>query len=148
MINITILVGRLTRNIEVRYTSNNKAVGNFTLAVNRKFKDSKGNYPTDFIDCVIFGKSAEILSKYTQKGDLIGIEGSIQKRQYEDKEGNKHYITEIMVEKYTFLSQNKKQEEATNSYLDDTPMNNPYKDMSVKVEQEHQFEITDSDLPF
>ena len=108
MINKTILIGRLVKNIEVRYTNNEKAVGNFTIAVNRRFKDKDGNYITDFIDCVVFGKQAETMQQYTQKGDLIGAEGSIQKRNYEDKDGNKRYATEIMVEKITFLQTNKK----------------------------------------
>ena len=140
MINEVVLVGRLTKDIEVRYTQSEKAVGNFTLAINRRFKNQNGEYETDFIDCVIFGKQAETMSKYTQKGDLIGAEGSIQKRAYEDKEGNKRYITEIMVEKITFLQTNKKEE----TKVED----NPYKDMSVKTEAQQQFEITDADLPF
>ena len=140
MINSVILIGRLTKDIEVRYTQSEKAVGNFTLAINRRFKNQNGEYETDFIDCVVFGKQAETMSKYTQKGDLVGLEGSIQKRAYEDKEGNKRYATEIMVEKITFLQTNKKEEPKVE--------NNPYKDMSVKVEASQQFEITDDDLPF
>lgn len=140
MINSIILVGRLTRNLELRYTQSEKAVGNFTLAINRRFKNQNGEYETDFIDCVVFGKQAETMSKYTQKGDLIGVEGSIQKRAYEDKEGNKRYATEIMVEKITFLQTNKKEE----TKIED----NPYKDMSVKVEADQSIEISDDDLPF
>ena len=135
MINQVILVGRMTRDLELRYTSNEKAVGNFTLAINRKYKDENGKYVTDFIDCVIFGKGAETLSKYSKKGDLISVEGSIQKRTYQDKENNKKYITEVIIENFHFLQQNKKED-------------NPYKDMSVKVEASQQFEIDDSDLPF
>ena len=140
MINEVVLVGRLTRNTEVRYTQSEKAVGNFTLAINRRFKNTNGEYETDFMDCVVFGKQAETMAQYTKKGDLIGVEGSIQKRAYEDKEGNKRYITEIMVEKITFLQTNKKEE----TKIED----NPYKDMSVKTEAQQQFEITDDDLPF
>lgn len=140
MINSVTLVGRLTKDIEVRYTQSEKAVGNFTLAINRRFKNQNGEYETDFIDCVVFGKQAETMAQYTKKGDLIGVEGSIQKRAYEDKEGNKRYATEIMVEKITFLQTNKKEE----TKVED----NPYKDMSVKVEASQQFEITDDDLPF
>lgn len=140
MINEVVLVGRLTKDIEVRYTQSEKAVGNFTLAINRRFKNQNGEYETDFIDCVVFGKQAETMAQYTKKGDLIGVEGSIQKRAYEDKEGNKRYITEIMVEKITFLQTNKKEK----TKIED----NPYKDMSVKTEEQQQFEITDEDLPF
>lgn len=132
MINQVVLVGRMTRSLELRYTSNEKAVGNFTLAINRRFKNQNGEYETDFIDCVVFGKQAETMSKYTQKGDLIGVEGSIQKRAYEDKEGNKRYATEIMVEKITFLQTNKKSETTQ-----ETTQNDPYKDFGEIVENEN-----------
>ena len=140
MINNVVLVGRLTRNIEVRYTQSEKAVGNFTLAINRRFKNQNGEYETDFIDCVVFGKQAETMAQYTAKGDLIGVEGSIQKRAYEDKEGNKRYIVEIMVEKITFLQTNKKEETKVEE--------NEFKEASIKTETSQQFEISDSDLPF
>lgn len=143
MINQVLLVGRMTRNLEVRYTSSEKAVGNFTLAINRRFKNQNGEYETDFIDCVVFGKQAEIMAQYTKKGDLIGVEGSIQKRTYEDKEKNKHYITEIMVEKITFLQTNKKENKEETKIED-----NPYKDMSVKVESESNIQYDESQLPF
>ena len=139
MINQVILIGRLTKDIEIRYTRDNKAVGNFTLAVQRRFKDSNGNIVTDFIDCVIFGKQAEALQKYTHKGDMIGVEGSIQKKDYENKEGKKVYQTEVMVEKITFLSQGKKKE---------TSEENPYKDMSIKVESESNIRYEEEQLPF
>ena len=133
MINQVVLVGRMTRSLELRYTSNEKAVGNFTLAINRRFKNQNGEYETDFIDCVVFGKQAETMSKYTQKGDLIGVEGSIQKRAYEDKEGNKRYATEIMVEKITFLQTNKKSETTQTA----TQENDPYKEFGEIVENEN-----------
>ena len=132
MINQVVLVGRMTRNLELRYTSNEKAVGNFTLAINRRFKNQNGEYETDFIDCVIFGKQAETMAQYTKKGDLIGVEGSIQKRAYEDKEGNKRYSTEIMVEKITFLQTNKKSETTQ-----ETTQNDPYKEFGEIVENEN-----------
>lgn len=136
MINSIILVGRLTRNLELRYTSNEKAVGNFTLAINRRFKNQNGEYETDFIDCVIFGKQAETMAQYTKKGDLIGVEGSIQKRAYEDKDGNKKYSTEIMVEKITFLQTNKKSETTQTA-----TQNDPYKDFGGIVENENSLEL-------
>lgn len=140
MINQVILVGRMTRNLELRYTSNEKAVGNFTLAINRRFKNTNGEYETDFIDCVIFGKQAETMAQYTKKGDLIGLEGSIQKRTYEDKEKNKHYITEIMVEKITFLQTNKKGE-TTQTTTQKTTQIDPYKEFGEIVENENSLEL-------
>jgi single-strand DNA-binding protein len=140
VINQVILVGRMTRNLELRYTSNEKAVGNFTLAINRRFKNQNGEYETDFIDCVVFGKQAETMAQYTKKGDLIGVEGSIQKRAYEDKEGNKRYITEIMVEKITFLQTNKKSE-TTQTATQNTTQIDPYKEFGEIVENENSLEL-------
>ena len=133
--NKVILIGRLTKNSELRYTESNKAIGNFSIAVNRDYKNENGEYEADFINCVVFNTTAETMNKYTHKGDLIGVIGRLQTRNYEDKEGKKHYITEVIVEKTEFL-QTKKVEE------------NPYADMSVKTEQQQQFEIDNSMLPF
>jgi single-strand DNA-binding protein len=141
MINQVILVGRMTRDIEVRYTKENKPVGNFTLAVQRRFKDSKGEYPVDFIDCVVFGNQAETLHKYSKKGDSIGVEGSMQKRDYESKDGKKIYITEVMVDKIYLLPKNKTTQETTQE-------ENPYKDMSIKVESESNIKYDEQQLPF
>ena len=131
MINSVVLVGRLVKDSELRYTPNNKAVGNFTLAVNRNYKNQNGEYETDFIKCTIFGKSAEALNKYVHKGDILGVEGSMQTRQYEDKEGNKKSITEVLIEKIHFINQSK-----TSEYKkeDSDKEENEYKDMSIKVE--------------
>ena len=133
------LIGRLTKDVEVRYTKNEKAVGNFTLAVNRDYKNAEGEYETDFINCTIYGTIAERMAEWTQKGDQLGTIGRIQTSTYEDKDGNKRYKTEIIVDKITFLNGVKKKEQ---------PEENPYKDMSVKTIQQQQIEITDADLPF
>lgn len=134
MNNTVMEVGRLVKEIELRYTAEEKAIGNFTIAVNRDYKNKDGIYETDFFNCVVYGKIVETIKEYTQKGDLIGLRGKLQNRSYENETG-KHYITEIIVEKVSFLSAKKKED-------------NPYKDMSVKTEQQQQFEITDADLPF
>lgn len=144
MINSVVLVGRLTKEVEIRYTKNEKAVGNFTLAVNRRYKNQNGETDTDFIDCTLFGAIAETLSKYSTKGDLLGVNGSLQKRCYEDKEGNKKYLTEVMVEKITFLQAKKETPRTVKSDKEE----NPYKDMSIKTEQQQQFEIKSEDLPW
>lgn len=125
--NITMLVGRLTKDSELRFTENEKKVGNFTLAINRDYKNTNGEYETDFINCVVFGEQAETLNKYTQKGDLIGVQGRLQTRNYEDKEGKKHYITEVLVNKVQFLStKNAKNENNVES-------SDPYVEMGNKV---------------
>lgn len=141
--NFTMLVGRLTKDSELRFTENEKKVGNFTLAINRDYKNTNGEYETDFINCVVFGEQAETLNKYTQKGDLIGVQGRLQTRNYEDKEGKKHYITEVLVNKVQFLSTKNSQKNENNVESSD-----PYVEMGNKVEANQQFEISDDMLPF
>ena len=138
--NNVILIGRLTKEIEVRYTKNEIAVGNFTLAVNRDFKNAEGQYETDFINCTIYGTIAERMAEWTQKGDQLGAIGRIQTSTYEDKDGNKRYKTEIIVDKITFLNGVKKKEQPEEE--------NEFKDSSIKTIQQQQIEITDADLPF
>ena len=82
------LIGRLTKDIEVRFTQNEKKIGNFTLAVNREYKNADGEYETDFINCLLF-TNVDTVEKYTKKGDLISVMGRLQNRSYEDKEGKK-----------------------------------------------------------
>lgn len=97
MINNVVLVGRLTAKPELKFTQANKAVASFTLAVNRPFKNQDGNREADFVNCIIWNQSAENLANWTNKGTLIGITGRIQTRNYENNEGRKVYVTEILV---------------------------------------------------
>lgn len=108
--NKVLLTGRLTKNPELKYTTSNVAVSQFSLAVNRNFKNAEGVYDADFINCVAYRKTAELIAEYTKKGDLLGIEGRIQTRSYDDKEGNKRYATEVIVDNIEFLSSKKKEE--------------------------------------
>lgn len=103
--NKSILVGRLTRDPEVRYSQgeNANAVARFTIAVNRRFKNNEGNYDADFINCVAFGKSAEFIEKYFKKGMAIGITGRIQTGNYTNKDGVKVYTTDVVVEEAEFV---------------------------------------------
>ncbi|WP_179393801.1 single-stranded DNA-binding protein [Lacticaseibacillus absianus] len=103
MINNVSLTGRLTRDIELRYTQGGTAVGSFTLAVDRQFTNQQGQRETDFINCVIWRKSAENLSNFTRKGSLIGVEGHIQTRNYENNQGQRVYVTEVVVENFALL---------------------------------------------
>lgn len=107
MINNVTLVGRLTKDIELRYTQSGKANASFNLAVNRRFKQ-EGQPDADFISCVAWNSVADALSKYTSKGSLIGVTGRIQTRNYESN-GKKVYVTEVIVNEVTFLEP-KKQE--------------------------------------
>ncbi|WP_156300810.1 single-stranded DNA-binding protein [Lacticaseibacillus sharpeae] len=104
MINQVALTGRLTRDIEVKYTQSGTAVGTFTLAVTRRFPNKQtGERESDFVNCVIWQKSAENLAKFTHKGSLIGVQGRIQTRTYDDKDGKRVYVTEVVVEDFALL---------------------------------------------
>lgn len=98
MINNVVLTGRITRNLELKQTNNNNSSLNITLAVERNFKDQSGQKQTDFISCKAFGKRAETIAQYCQKGDLIGITGSIQTGSYQKQDGSTVYTTDVMVD--------------------------------------------------
>lgn len=101
------LVGRLTRPVDLRYTQSGIAYGSFTLAVTRKYKNKDGEREADFINCVIWKKGAELLANYTQKGSLIGVSGPIQTRNYDNQQGQRVYVTEVLVENFDFLESRK-----------------------------------------
>lgn len=103
MINNVVLVGRLTRAVDLRYTSNGTAYASFTLAVDRDFKNQNGEKETDFINCVMWRKPAENFANFTRKGSLVGIEGRIQTRNYENQQGQKVYVTEVLAENFSLL---------------------------------------------
>ncbi len=110
MLNSTIVVGRLVRNPELRETENGKKVTNITLAVPRSYKNIKGEYETDFIDCVLWTGIAETTSEYCHKGDLLGVKGRLQTRTIEFDDESKKYVTEVVAEKVSFLSPKNKEE--------------------------------------
>lgn len=97
------LVGRLTKDPELKLTSNQTAYCNFTIAVDRRFKDSNGQRQADFINCVAWKQTATFVQKYFHKGNRIGIVGSIQTRQYEGNDGAKHFVTEVIVDEAEFV---------------------------------------------
>ncbi|QID93551.1 single-stranded DNA-binding protein [Limosilactobacillus fermentum] len=104
MINRVVLIGRLTKDLELRYTQSGVAVARFNLAVNRQFKDKQtGQREADFISCQIWRQGAENLANYTHKGSLIGVEGRITTSKYENKEGQRVYRTDVTVENFSLL---------------------------------------------
>ena len=103
MINRVVLVGRLTRDPELRYTANGAAVASFTVAVNRTFTNSQGEREADFINCVIWRKAAENFANFTHKGSLVGIDGRIQTRNYDNQQGQRVYVTEVVVDNFSLL---------------------------------------------
>ena len=101
--NRVVLIGRLTKDIDVRYTTTQKVVATFSLAVNREFKNPQGEYETDFFNVVIWGKPAELAGNTLKKGNKIAIEGRIQNRSYDAKDGTKRYVTEIIANGFEYL---------------------------------------------
>lgn len=110
MINNVVLVGRLTKDAELRYTPAGHAVATFTLAVNRPFKNDAGEREADFINCVIWRQSAENLANWAKKGTLIGIAGSIQTRSYDNQQGQRVYVTEVIANNFQLLESRNSQQ--------------------------------------
>ena len=129
------LIGRVTKDIEVRYTPSEKAYVNFTLAVPRRTSEDE----TDFISCTAWSKTAEIMGKYVSKGDRIGASGRIQVRNYENQEGKKVYVTEVIIEEFDFIEQ-KKEKVTTDA---PRPLRQPEKKTSDGF-----IEVDDDELPF
>lgn len=143
MINNTVLVGRMVRDAELRYTPNNQAVATFSLAVNRNFKGQNGESEADFINCVIWRQQAENLANWAKKGALIGITGRIQTRNYENQQGQRVYVTEVVAEKFKLLEfNNQNDQNQTQSYSQQPNFgrNEPM--------QSSPMDISDDDLPF
>ena len=143
MINNVVLVGRLTRDPELKHTSQNQAVGTFSLAVNRPFKNANGEREADFINCVIWRQQAENLSNFAKKGALIGITGRIQTRNYENQQGQKVYVTEVVADNFQMLESNKSQ-----GQQDNKPQTQNKKPQSPDPFGSNPMEISDDDLPF
>ncbi|MCL2113274.1 MAG: single-stranded DNA-binding protein [Streptococcaceae bacterium] len=148
MINNVTLVGRVTRDPELRYTPQNQAVATFSLAVNRQFKNANGERDADFINCVMWRKQAENLANWAKKGTLIGLTGRIQTRNYENQQGQRVYVTEVVADNFHLLEprQNVAPQAPiqTNSGHGNTP------DMSQPdpFANSEPMEIDDSNLPF
>ena len=138
MLNSVCLVGRLTKNPELRYTPNNQAVATFSLAVNRNFKSQNGEREADFINCVIWRQQAENLANWAKKGALIGITGRIQTRNFENQQGQRVYVTEVVAETFQLL-ESRKDREAGPSQGYSRP------DFGQQAEP---MDISDDDLPF
>ncbi|MBM7541347.1 MULTISPECIES: single-stranded DNA-binding protein [Amphibacillus] len=103
MLNRVVLVGRLTKDPDLRYTASGVAVANFTIAVNRPFSNQQGDREADFINCVIWRKPAENLANYMSKGSLVGVDGRIQTRSYDGQDGKRVFVTEVVADTVQFL---------------------------------------------
>ena len=147
MLNSVNLTGRLTRDPELRKTQSDIAITNITLAVNRTFSDANGERQADFINCVLFRKTAEIAQQYLRKGNLVGVTGRLQSRSYENKDGQRVFVTEVVVENLAFLESkqqsqdsNQESQQYSQPQVRNGQQENPFASGSV--------EITDEDLPF
>ena len=141
MINNVTLVGRMTRDAELRYTPQNQAVATFSLAVNRNFKNQNGERDADFINCVIWRQQAENLADWAKKGALIGITGRIQTRNYENQQGQRVYVTEVVADNFQLLESQK--ERGNQSQGNSQPDFRRNEQM-----RSNPMDISDDDLPF
>ena len=170
MMNRVVLVGRLTKDPELRYTPNGVPVATFTLAVNRNFSNQKGEREADFINCVIWRKPAENVANFLKKGSLAGVDGRIQTRNYEGQDGKRVYVTEIQAESVQFLEPRSggAGEREGGSYggqrsYDNSGSDNPFEQNSNQNQRNNNFtrvdddpfandgktiDISDDDLPF
>ena len=138
MMNSVCLVGRMAGDAELRYTPNNQAVATFRLAVNRNFKNQNGEREADFINCVIWQQQAENLANWAKKGALIGIVGRIQTRNYENQQGQRVYVTEVVADNFQLLEFNKQNDQ-------NQTQNHNQQDFARQAEP---FVIDDDSLPF
>lgn len=145
MINRVILVGRLTKDPEYRTTPNGIDVANFTLAVNRNFKSKNGEQQADFINVVVFRNQAQNVNNYLSKGSLAGVDGRIQSRSYENKEGQRVFVTEVVADSVQFLEpkNSNQQNNQPQQQRGQAPTgNNPFANANGPID------ISDDDLPF
>ena len=149
MINRTILVGRLTKDPEVRYTSSNIAYARFTLAVNRTFAGPSGEREADFIQCIAWRKQAENLARFVRKGSLVGVEGRIQTGSYDDKEGIRKYTTDVVCDSVQFLESKSSQDSEPNYVPRERNNNSNYQERQPQKKQNTpSIDVSEDDLPF
>ncbi|EJM9908585.1 single-stranded DNA-binding protein [Listeria monocytogenes] len=160
MMNRVVLVGRLTKDPDLRYTPAGAAVATFTLAVNRPFKNGQGEQEADFINCVVWRKPAENVANFLKKGSLTGVDGRVQTRNYEGNDGKRVYVTEIVAESVQFLEpkQNAVEGSTPNNNQNEANYSNNNKNGSYRASSSQNsdsfanegkpIDISDDDLPF
>lgn len=141
MINRVTLTGHLTKDPELKVTQSGLSVVQFVIGVQRQFARKDGEREADFISCVAWRKTAENIAKYFRKGQLIGIDGRVQTRSYDDKNGQRVYVTEVVVDNFAFLSSQKGQGNQNPSQRPNTTAQDPFAGTG-------SVDITDDDLPF
>lgn len=140
MINRVVLVGRLTRDPELRRTNSDTAVTSFTVAVNDRQKDANGNEVTSFIGVTVFGQQADNVAKFCRKGSLVGVDGRLRQRSFERRDGSKASVIEIIADNVTFLEPKGTSKEIPN---EDIPLDEKVDDKNLDT-----IDVADDDLPF
>lgn len=158
MINRAILTGRLTTDADLKYTSSGTAVASFTLAVNRQFTNQSGEREADFINCVVWRKQAESLANFTRKGSLIGVEGRLQTRSYDNQQGQRVYVTEVVVDSFSLLeskaaNEERQQVQQTNRAANNQANKQQYQQDTLQgtdpfASSGQPIDIDSNDLPF
>lgn len=133
------LIGRLSNSPEIRHTTNNQVVCRFTLAVTRRFKNPAGDYEADFINCVAFGKTAELIGNYVEKGQQLAVEGRIQTSSYTAGDGSKRYTTDVVVENITFINSKRKNEPQAENQTQSSEKEDIFADFGENVAIEDDF---------
>jgi single-strand DNA-binding protein len=154
--NRVILVGRLTKDPELKHTNNDIAVVQFTIAVNRTYQNKSGEKQADFINCVVWRQQAENFAKYMRKGSLIGLEGQIQTRTFDDPNGVRKYITEVICDNIHFLeSKSSNNRDSFNGFNDvnqydipDYNQKSPQQSKDPFEDLKSDFDVSNDDLPF
>ena len=147
--NKAILVGNLTKDPEMRTTPNGVSVTSFTVAANRRCKSQDGQQQTDFINCVAWRSTAEFIAKYFTKGSKIGIVGTIQTRTYDDQNGNKRYVTEVVVDEAEFVTSKAQNPGATRGDAQQQPAAQQPSADDLFAEELSDFQpLDDAELPF
>lgn len=151
MINRVVLVGRLTKDPELRYTPNGVAVTNFRLAVNRPFTNQNGEREADFINVIVWRKAAENVANYLHKGSLAGVDGRIQTRNYEGQDGKTVYVTEVVADSVQFLEPKNGSNNNQDFNNNNAGNNNPFgggNQFNDPFSNSTPIDISDDDLPF
>ena len=155
MINRVVLVGRLTRDPELRRTGNGTAVTSFTIAMNRTYTSQSGERQADFIPCVVWNKAAENVARYTQKGALVGVEGRLQSRQYDAQDGRKVTVIEVVCDSVQFLeTKSQSANRQTTTQQPQSNFNDAFNDMrGMDIQKEFDnsidtYDIMDDDIQF
>lgn len=141
MMNRVVLVGRLTKDPELKYTQSGVPVANFTLAVNRPFSNQQGEKEADFINCIVWRKPAENVANFLKKGSLAGVDGRVQTRHYEGQDGKRVFVTEIVAESVQFL-------EPKNQGSQPPPKQQTKQNGFKQQDTYGNIDISDDDLPF